>query len=252
MTLFVKQSYSVSGVNWPIIECCFKKDLNTLIRAWAQAQQKSLFTMNPSQSGRQRNKLLKLNKQFMGILGEIGCKKYLERVLLKNNLSEEWGVLRYDDIRTDGFKSPKNEFDIKIQNKKNAEEFVLVESRSSITHNRSLQDGLNQFDIIGPYSSDNKPVDKRNDIYIRPLFEWVGFESNKYDDCLFKHYAGSGQIKLYIVAGCVFDEVVGNASVKKSMGQGSTIYSVLPIKSSTNPIQFQKVIIDKLNERTKK
>ena len=247
MNLFIKQSYTVNNLKWPIIECRFEKNSESVIHAWNQAQQKSLFTMNSSQSGQQRSQVLKLNRQFMGILGEIGCQKYLEKVLSRNNLLVEWNVIRYDDLRTDEFKSPENEFDIKIQNKTNNEKFVLIESRSSITYDRSLQNGLNQYDIIGPYISDNKPKEGRNDIYLRPLFEWTNFENGKYDGSLFKNYTDSGQIKLYIVAGCTFEEIMGKKRIEKTMGQGKTIYNVLPIRSSTNPIQFQKVITNTLN-----
>jgi hypothetical protein len=249
MNLFIKHSYTVNNVKWPIIECRFEQNSESIIHAWNQAQQKSIFTMNSSQSGHQRSQELKLNKQFMGILGEIGCQKYLEKVLFNNNLLDEWNVVRYDDVRTDKFRSPVNEFDLKIQNKNNNEKFVLIESRSSITYDRSLQEGLSQYDIIGPYSSDNKFKEGRNDLYLRPLFEWTNFEFGNYDGRLFKNYTDSGLIKLYIVAGCTFSDIMGNKGIVKSMGQGNTIYNALPIKLSTNPIQFQnaiKMTLDKI------
>lgn len=247
MKLFIKESYTVNNEKWPIVECCFDQNSQLVIHAWHQAQQKSLFTMNSSQSGHQRTQELKLNMQFMGILGEIGCQKYLEKLLFNDNLLDEWAVVRYDDIRTDQFKNPQNEFDIKIQNKNNCEKFILIESRSSITYDRSLQEGLNQYDIIGPYSSTNKPKEGRNDIYLRPLFEWTNFNIGNYDGRLFKNYTDSGLIKLYIVAGCTFDDIMGSKGIKKSMGQGNTIYNTLPIKSSTNPIQLQNIIKMTLN-----
>ncbi len=242
MQLFVKQSYKVNNAKWPIIECRFERNSKSLIRVWNQAQQKSLFTMNSSQSGQKRSQELKLNRQFMGMLGEIGSQKYLEKTLLNNNLLDEWSVIRYDDVRTDEFRSPENEFDIKIINTNNPEKFILIESRSSITYNRSLEQGLNQYDIIGPYSSNNKFNEGRNHIYLRPLFEWTNFKSDIYDSRFFKNYFDSGQIKLYIVAGCTFEEMMGEKGIKKTMGQGNTIYNTLPIRYSTNPVKFKDVI----------
>ena len=53
----------------------------------------------------------------MGCLAEIYVQEYLNNFLNINGLKGVWSVVRYDDVRTDGFKSPANEFDIKLQKK---------------------------------------------------------------------------------------------------------------------------------------
>src|SRR5690554_6708423 len=192
-----------------------------------QAKKKSQFTMDAGQDGVDRDAILKYNRQLMGIIAEIACKKYLERVLEKNEVLD-WEVIRYDDVRTDGFRSPNNEYDIKISN---GEVEYFIESRSSITHDREFYIGLKQFDIIGPYTSVAKSNEDYNDIYLRPLYQYIDFKNIQYDAINFEEYLKIGKVKLYLVAGCLKEDMI-NSEVEKSMNQGKTNYKVVPIKEA--------------------
>ncbi len=141
--------------------------------AVSQARQKSQHTMAASQNGMTRPQITKYNMQLMGIIAEIACKEYLEKIIRDIKSTNSWKVLRYDEIRTDEFKSPENEYDLKIQQVAEPEEEIYVESRSSITYDRSFQEGLEKYDIIGPYTSIAKSSEDDNDIYLlnNPLLE---------------------------------------------------------------------------------
>src|SRR5437868_5486502 len=79
--------------------------------------------------------------------------------------------------------------------------------RSSITRNRSLFDGLKSFDIIGPYASAVKAGEGYADIYVRPLYEYTDFEKNIYSDLAFSQLMQNGLINLYIVGGCLKEDM---------------------------------------------
>ena len=171
-------------------------------KAQEQAELKAEYTMISDQAGNYRNNSHKYQKQLMGTLAEIYTQQYIQEILNENYLQSKWIVERYDDVRTDQFKSPKGEYDLRIYAPKENQKSFFIEIRSSITWNRSFIDGLNQFDIIGPYLSQFKSEEKLNDIYIRPLYEYTNYQEKKYEDLKFIDYLNEGLIKLYIVAAC--------------------------------------------------
>ena len=179
----------------------------------------------------------------MGTLAEVFCQKYLEEILISNGMEGDWRVIRYDDIRTDEFKSPANEYDIKINN--NLGRSYSIESRSSITYDRSFIQGLEAFDIIGPYSSIAKSGEKMNDFYLRPLFEFTDWKSTKYNPMEFENYLKKGQVKLFIVAGTT-KEVMIKAGYDKSMRQGATKYRVVKIINANDALTFHKTLCEKI------
>jgi len=241
MIEFFIQNHTVNNTHWSVLKVSIDIDSELYRMALIQSKKKSEFTMNPSQSGNYRSPEIKFNMQLQGVLAEIACQYYLKKVLKNNNLDLTWDVLRYDDVRTDGFKSPLNEYDIKIYNREFPSKFVLIESRSSITYNISFLEGLNQYDVIGPYSSNVKFMENSNDVYLRPLYEFNKYCSIKYSKLDFEKHFRSGNIILHLVSGCTAKELFKDG-FKKSMNQGSTIYNVLPIINSTDIIKFQSKI----------
>lgn len=213
-----------------------------------QASKKSQHTMGASQSGANRNLIVKYNMQLMGIVAEIACKQYLEKVVNDNQLTHLWKVIRYDDVRTDDFKSPENEYDLKLNQVQESEEDLYVESRSSITYDRSFQEGLENYDIIGPYTSIAKVGEEENDIYLRPLYEYVDYKNKDYSKENFEKLLKEGKIILYLVAGCTKEEL-DEKGIVKSMGQGASKYKVLPIIKSTDIIDFQTTVSNLINKK---
>jgi HEPN domain-containing protein len=246
MIKFFIKGFSIRNQNWRVIKAQIDFNSEQYNIAVQQAERKSQFTMDASQSGANRDKVIKYNMQLMGILAEIGCKVYLEKIINDNNLSDVWKVIRYDDVRVDGFQSPENEYDLKLNKIEESEEDLYVESRSSITHNRSFDVGLATFDIIGPYISIAKSSEEANDIYLRPLYQYIDYEKNDYSKDKFEILLKEGKIILYLVAGCTKEEL-DEKGIIKSMGQGVNQYKVLPIINSTDIIDFQNTICKLIN-----
>ena len=78
-----------------------------------QAYLKAQNTRNESQAGIIRPPELKYQRQFMGSLAEAYSKLYLEAYFEHEKLDKDWSVIRYDDGRTDNFRTPSGEYDIK-------------------------------------------------------------------------------------------------------------------------------------------
>ncbi|MDP4284677.1 MAG: hypothetical protein Q8891_09645 [Bacteroidota bacterium] len=209
-----------------------------------QAKMKSKFTMSSSQSGIPRNDETKYQRQFMGSLAEIYVEAYLNELLTERNLKNHFLVQRYDNVRTDGFKSAINEYDLKIVNKKTRQDFT-IESRSSIAYNRSIIKAIEQFDIIGPYSSTAKGNEKYNDFYIRPLYEVARKEQANYKANNFEKLVSSGAINLYIAGGCLKKDML-EKSYQKSMSQNNTLYTVVKIIKGYDAIKFKTELTNKI------
>lgn len=227
--------------NWIVAKAIIDFNSAIYLRAVEQAKLKSQYTMNASQAGQNRSAELKYMKQLMGTLAEIYTQEYLKEILEANQLENDWYVIRYDDVRTDGFKSPANEYDIKV-NKPDESSKFFVESRSSITYDRSFAVGLEGFDIIGPYASVAKGGEKLNDFYLRPLYEYLDFAKKDYDALNFESLLKAGKINLYIVAGTT-KEFMTTKGYTKSMGQFGTQYRVVKIISADDAVKFHKTFI---------
>lgn len=235
-----------SNKPWIVAQAIIEIDGSLYSKAKLQAQQKSLYTMNASQCGVDRTPEMKYQRQLMGSLAEIYVQEYLNELLALNNLDKHWTVVRYDDVRTDGFKSPRNEYDIKIVNK-NCDQYFTVETRSSIAKDRSLASGIESFDIIGPYISVAKGNEKYNDIYIRPLYTYSHYRVEPYSPIKFEEFLRGGLISLFIVAGCFKNDMI-TKGYNKNMHQGSTNYRVVRIVDSNDISKFSEQLLLRINE----
>lgn len=233
-----------NGMKWKIAKANIDFNCALYTKAVSQAKMKSQFTMDASQAGRYRSPELKYQMQLMGILTEIFAQEYLIEIILNANLSKQWKVIRYDDVRTDGFKSAANEYDIIIQSV-NAPKEYKVESRSSIARDRSLKNAVEQFDIIGPYSSLSKPGESLVSFFIRPLYEFIPFASEKYLQSNFEKHLKKDELKLHLVPGCTKKEMI-EKGYNKSMKQGGTLYRVVKICHGSDVKQFSNFLIDEL------
>ena len=122
---------------WNVAKALIEPSGKLFQLAVEQARLKSHFTMASSQSGKLRNDETKYQRQLMGCLAEIYAEEYLNELLNENNLNNDFFVQRYDNVRTDGFKSAANEYDLKICHRV-AKKSYLIEFRSSIVCNRSI------------------------------------------------------------------------------------------------------------------
>jgi hypothetical protein len=241
MATLVRTGFALNSGEWLTLKVTFNQD--EFERACKQAELKSQFTMAAGQDGKAREGATKFQKQLMGILAEIACQSFLFAILdFNRNLKGKWEVFRYDDVRTDGFKSSKNEYDIRVRKIDNSNEYYEVESRSSITYDRDFKVGLENFDIIGPYSSTAKSGEHANYIYLRPLYRYLDFKESPYQPLEFEKLMSNGRIELYLVAGCTSEDMESKG-YDKSMQQSGTKYRAVKISDALDIIKFSEEII---------
>jgi hypothetical protein len=192
-----------------------------------QAELKSKHTNNVNQNGENRTDYKKFVKQFQGVLGEMAIREMLFRSFKRED-GCNMNIIRWDDVRTDGFKSAENEYDILIENTSNN---FYVESRASVNYKFSFtEDTLINMDTIGKYSNLIKKKEKKSDFYIRPLFQLINPERNyTLDSFDFYELFMEGGIILYITGGCSKEMMYGKNSEIKSMGQNNAEYQTLSI-----------------------
>lgn len=238
--MFDYQKIKTRQGDWNIVKVHLDPNSDFISRAARQAKQKVKFTIQAGQDGAIRTNALKIQNQFRGMIAEIYAVELIKSWLAKSKLNN-WEVIRYDDVRTDNFENPENEYDLKIQN--NLENKILkIESRSSITYKRNLIQGIHDLDIIGPYTSKAKPKETYVDYYIRPLYD--NLKEMKPEE--FSIFLKKGLIDLYFVGGCSKNALLGKG-IYKSMKQNSSRYRCLPIIFGSDISDFQREIINNIN-----
>lgn len=234
--MFEYQQYRTKQGNWHIVKVKLDIHSDFISRASRQAKQKVLHTIQAGQDGRERTQKLKLQNQFRGMIAEVYAVELIKSWLADSNLVN-CEVIRYDDVRTDQFKNPQNEYDIKIVNS-TSNKVVKIESRSSLTYKRTLLEAIHDLDIIGPYISSAKYKETYVDYYIRPLFDNLKpMKPEEFGEFLKKRW-----IDLYFVAGCSKNLMV-KKGVYKNMKQNTSKYRCLPITKGLDIKQFQQEII---------
>lgn len=198
-------------------------EIQDVFKAFNQSIQKSQFTMNLDQSGNFRNYSLKVERQFQGIISEMATLEFLKRTLikkLKENFPDlEINLIRYDDVRTDGFRSPKGEFDIKLEIPSLNESKIFEIRSSKINHLFQMP----KSQIIGKYANHFKQNEKLSDFYIKPLV----LLKNK-NDSLFESFQNN-EAKLFISGGCFKNDML-EKSIISDLNQNGTKYNLLNIE----------------------
>lgn len=238
--MFDYQKIKSKQGDWNIVKVQLNPSSDFISRAARQAKLKAKYTIQSGQDGRTRTNTLKIQNQFRGMIAEIYAVELIKSWLANSKLNN-WEVIRYDDVRTDNFENPNNEYDIKIQKNGTNPSILKIESRSSLTYKRDLIQGINELDIIGPYTSKTKPKETYVDYYIRPLYD----NTKEMKPEQFSIFLKDGLIDLYFVAGCSKNALL-EKGIYKSMKQNSTKYRCLPITQGSDILNFQKKLITKL------
>lgn len=240
MATLTRVVFELPAGPWKTLRVVFGE--TELHHARRQAAHKAQYTMPAGQDGQLRAEALKYQKQLMGILAEIACQEFLAQLLNSDaRLREHWQVCRYDDVRTDDFRSAQGEYDLRVQHRAQPAWVCTVESRSSITHDRDFTAGLRAFDIIGPYSSSAKTGEGDNALYLRPLYRYLDYATVPYQPLRFEELLGQGRVELYLVAGCTQAEMRGQGYFK-SMGQSGTRYRAVRIAEARDIIAFARYL----------
>jgi len=195
-------------------------------KAQEQAYKKAQHTMNANQAGMNRAFDNKYQNQLRGTLAEIYVQElfleYFKSPTLKSKALE---VIRYDDVRTDDFKEPAGEYDIKI--KINGKEYFL-ESRSSVVHDRAFTDAIKSLNMIGPYVSSAKFSEKNNDFYVLPLYRYLNFTKKDFYANKIENLFESNSVELHLVVASTHELLQEKGQVK-TLGQYNSQYKVLQI-----------------------
>ena len=237
--MFEYQTIATPKGEWNIVKVNLDISSDFISRAARQAKLKALHTIQAGQDGRERSQKLKLQNQFRGMIAEIYAVELIKSWLAESNLNN-CEVIRYDDVRTDNFESPQNEYDIKIRNNSN-NKIIKIESRSSLTYKRNLTQAINDLDIIGPYISSAKPKESYVDYYIRPLFDNIKpMQAEDFGDFLKQKL-----ISFYFVAGCNKKMMI-EQGLFKNMKQSTSQYKCIPIIQGLDIFEFKNEIIHEL------
>ncbi len=188
------------------------------------AKEKAKYTMNYSQNLIVRTMKEKEIKQFKGVLAEMAIQLYLIKICgIPFDQVHRWDLVR------DTFRNAFGEYDLKVTTEKGE---IYIESRASDSYKTSLNRFVRRYDIIGKYSNSRKVKEKKADVYLRPVYQFVPcVKENEHDDKLFETYdlIQSKELILYLVSGAMREEMYGQKSYTKNMGQNNTIYRCLKI-----------------------
>lgn len=234
---FENYAVQLSDRKWNVAKVLLSATDNELILAKKQANEKSKYTMPFSQAGVLRDDKTKFQRQFMGCLAEIFSKHYLNEFLIENGHDKNYFIRRYDDVRKDGFKNAANEYDLHLVHSRTGVSYK-IECRSSVAYNRSIEKAIEEFDIIGPYSSSAKGNEKYSHIYIRPLYEVIAKEQKNYNPDNFERLISNGGIRLYILGGCFRKDMI-EKGYQKSMRQRDTRYHVVKLTNGYDAVDFK-------------
>ena len=244
MSIFEYKELELATRKWRVAKVLPDPAEDLFQLAKQQARLKSKYTMPYSQAGIVRDAETKYQRQFMGCLAEIYAEQFLKECLQEWQFEEKYFIRRYDNVRTDGFKSPANEYDLQLVDAANATAYK-IECRSSVAYDRSLQKALEQYDIIGPYSSSAKEAESYSHIYIRPLYEVVNAEQKNYNANHFEKLITDGAILFYIAGGCFRKDMI-EKGYRKSMQQGNTYYRVVKLTEGYDAVNFKNELRSKI------
>lgn len=234
---FEYETLTVKGAPWRVARVRVRTGDRNFQLAEEQARSKSVYTMPYSQAGRLRDPATKYRRQFMGCLAEIFAELFFNEMLEEYQLSGRFAVMRYDNVRTDGFKSPEGEYDIRLTDRISGTH-IKAECRSSVAYNRSLIKAVEDFDIIGPYASAAKHAESYAQVYIRPLYFVDEREQKNYLPQYFEKFMRAGHLHLYIAGGCFRKDMI-RKGYHKSMNQEDTQYRVVKLTDGLDAEKFK-------------
>ncbi len=204
------------------------------------AREKSKYTMSYAQNLIIRKPKEKVIKQFKGILAETAIQFYLiQKCRIPFDKVHRW------DLERDTFRYAAGEYDLKITTKR---EEMFIESRSSDSYKTSLDEFISRYDIIGKYSNSVKMNEKKADLYLRPVYQFVPcIKEEERGAILYNTYKmiGSKQLRLYLVSGATKEEMYGKKSYMKSMSQNKTTYRCLRITDAGDMNRISEIICRK-------
>ncbi len=226
--------------NFTVLKVNFMDKFSLNLKSLIQSFLKSEYTKNENQNAETRARYNKLEKQFEGIVAEIAIVEWLKKVFNGTQIQ----ILRYDDIRKDGFMSAADEFDIKIINFQGQE--FTVEVRASVNYKYAFNEQtIKLFDTIGPYYNYVKKQEKKAQFYIRPLFQLknpLGNNARICDFSLLEKFLND-EADLYITGGATYG-LMYEKGYETNFGQKNTKYKALKIIDGLDINELERELLN--------
>lgn len=212
-------------------------------RAFSTAMYKSehISIFDPSGTARSKDEVISQN--FMGALADLVCYRLIGSYFKKNRFNID--VVRYDDVRIDGFKN-HDQYDLKVVNAYKEE---YVEVRSSVCVKMPLSSMVKKWHMLGPYSSSLKgDTEHFSKYYIRPVYHLDNWKENIAENIYRRkdgmHLIRNGAMSLYILGGATFDTFkgIGWEENGETIKQNKANYLVINITDGLVP----KAFLDKI------
>lgn len=160
-------------------------------------------------------------------------------------------VVRYDDVRQDGYERAEGEYDIRVLlSRRNCH--IDFSVRSSLGIKGDIRNAINHLNIIGPYTNLVKTKEDWCDFYIQPIFQLkVPEPSLTAANIDFELYFERGLLDLYIVGGCP-RAMMENSTKRSHLGQKDTKYRILGIKDGMDCVELSRAIRGAIRAMDKK
>jgi len=227
-----------------IIKVDYLSDEKMLQHAYTQAQAKAPHTHRNNPSARRRTEQEVFNSQYLGTIADIACSVLLQKHLDKYG-TKQLLVERYDDIRSDNFRNA-DQFDARVILGDENRILTEIEIRSSVCNRVSLARMLEVFDVLGWYTTANKPGEQKRDFYMRPVYHYNKYQTGQaYAVANAEQYLLNDELDLYIVGGATADILQTKGEIQRGFGllQEGATYQVVDILDALDAPAFLDTVL---------
>jgi hypothetical protein len=228
-----------------VCKVAFLDDQETLKHVTFQAEAKAPYTHINDPSARERSEREILNAQLLGTLADKACTDLLQSYL-KRHAPGRLIAERYDDVRTDEYKK-RDSFDTRVVKPGENRVLAEIEIRSSVCNKIPLEPMIRTWHVLGWYVTQNKPVEKIRDFYMRPIYHYNLFNAGKaYQLKDAESHLMKGALDLYIVGGATPYILETRGEVQRGFGllQKGATYQVVHIKNSPGVGDLLKAVME--------
>ena len=227
-----------------VCKVAFLEDRETLDQVISQARSKAPYTHLNNPSARKRTKQEVYNAQLLGTLADKACSVLLQ-LFLDKHAPSRYTAQRYDDVRTDEYKRP-DLFDTRVVTTGGESVLAEIEIRSSVCNRIPLEPMIRTWHVLGWYVTQDKPVEKVRDFYMRPIYHYNLYDAGKaYELKDAAEHLMNGALDLYIVGGATLHILETRGEVQRGFGllQEGATYQVVRIRDSLGMGEFLNSVI---------
>ena len=226
------ESYTLPGTNHVTAKAVFLNDPEVIQKAQTHAKAKVSFTNIHSPAARQRSDAEIYGAQLIGTLADMAVSTLFRRYLEKHS-PQQFTVVRYDDVREDEFQEP-DQFDARVYSFDGKEVIAEIEIRSSVCNRIPIARMATYFNVLGWYTTKNKPAEVVRDFYVTVIYHYNQFQNGpQYNPIHTADYLLQGALDLYIVGGATDKLLIEHGEVRFQRGllQDGATYQTIPILS---------------------